>query len=119
MFFTTFTCHFWTKALFFTEWLERRAIKRLVLVISSIATREVLERWQFRIDNEESGDADEKENTAPTGKGAKDEKKIRAEISDVMRQITASVTFLPLLEEPCKLCFYSLMMSAFALAVAH
>lgn len=109
----------WTKTLFFTEWLERRAIKRLVLVISSIATREVLERWQFRIDNEESGDVDEKENTAPTGKGAKDEKKIRAEISDVMRQITASVTFLPLLEEPCKLCFYFLMISAFALAVAH
>uniref|UniRef100_A0A8R1HVX6 HORMA domain-containing protein n=1 Tax=Caenorhabditis japonica TaxID=281687 RepID=A0A8R1HVX6_CAEJA len=30
----------------------------------------------------------------------KDEKKIRQEMSDVLRQISASVSFLPLLEEP-------------------
>ena len=33
----------------------------------------------------------------------KTEKEIRDEIGAVMRQITATVTFLPLLETPCKL----------------
>ena len=33
--------------------------------------------------------------------GKKDLKKIQAEIRDVMRQVTASVSFLPLLESVC------------------
>ena len=74
-------------------------MKRLVMVISSVQTKEVLERWEFVIDN---GDTDTKENTVgKDDRASKDEKKIRAEIGDVMRQITASVTFLPLLEERC------------------
>ena len=31
------------------EWLEKGAVKRLVVVIKEIETEEVLERWQFEI----------------------------------------------------------------------
>ena len=51
-------------------------------------------RWVFDIEADESTDA----NSA--GK-EKPEKEITQEISAIIRQITASVTFLPLFEEPC------------------
>ncbi|EYB98832.1 hypothetical protein Y032_0127g1367 [Ancylostoma ceylanicum] len=76
-------------------WLSKRKLKRLVVVISEIKTKEVMERWQFDIQTEEMNE--EGENSTRQ----KDEKKIKQEMSDVIRQITASVTFLPLLEEPC------------------
>ena len=76
-------------------WLEARVVQRLVLVISNVDTKEVLERWEFIVANEDTG-----------GKGAdvagnKDLKAIRKEVQNVIRQITASVTFLPLLDCPC------------------
>jgi hypothetical protein len=38
----------------------------------------------------------------------KTEKEVQAEIREIMKQITASVTFLPMLEEPCtSSCFNS------------
>lgn len=76
-------------------WLSKKKLKRLVVVISDIKTKEVLERWQFDI---QTDDVDEEgENSTRQ----KDEKKIKQEMSDVIRQITASVTFLPLLETAC------------------
>ncbi|VDO74892.1 unnamed protein product [Heligmosomoides polygyrus] len=67
----------------------------MVVVISEIKTKEVMERWQFDIQTEDLNE--EGENSTRQ----KDEKKIKQEMSDVIRQITASVTFLPLLEEQC------------------
>ncbi|CAD6197131.1 unnamed protein product [Caenorhabditis auriculariae] len=75
-------------------WLSKKQLKRLVMVISEVRSKEVVERWQFDIHTE---DVDEQGENATR---QKDEKKIRQEISDVLRQITASVSFLPLLEEP-------------------
>ena len=49
----------------------------------------------FRIENEVGEDGKIIENSV------KDEKKIKGEIRDVIRQITASVTFLPLLDCLC------------------
>jgi len=72
--------------------LSEKKLKRFVVVISDVATKEVMERWQFDI---ESIDQTE------TGQTNKDEKRIKREISDVLRQITASVAFLPLLETRC------------------
>ncbi|CAI5447713.1 unnamed protein product [Caenorhabditis angaria] len=75
-------------------WLAKKKLKRLVMVISEVKTKEVVERWQFDIHTE---------NVEEEGENAhrqKDEKKIRQEICDVLRQITASVSFLPCLEEP-------------------
>merc|ERR1712111_215852 len=75
------------------------------------------ERWEFKVEYETEGEADEKrtgENDNPNAKvdkdqpkpkyrdtAKKDEKQIKQEIRDVIRQITASVTFLPLLDCKC------------------
>uniref|UniRef100_A0A1I7XCX8 HORMA domain-containing protein n=1 Tax=Heterorhabditis bacteriophora TaxID=37862 RepID=A0A1I7XCX8_HETBA len=94
-------------------WLSKKKLKRLVVVISEVKSKDVVERWQFDIQTE---DLDEEGQNSTR---QKDEKKIRQEMSDVIRdkwqfifwtllwlcldysQITASVTFLPLLEEAC------------------
>ncbi|XP_013780640.1 mitotic spindle assembly checkpoint protein MAD2A-like [Limulus polyphemus] len=76
------------------EWLISKDVHRLVVVISNIDTKETLERWEFKIEC----DKDIKTNSKPK---QKDIKEIQNEIKGVIRQITASVTFLPLLEVPC------------------
>ena len=30
------------------DWLEKRKIKKLVVVLNSVETKETLERWEFR-----------------------------------------------------------------------
>lgn len=77
------------------DWLELRKIKKLVVVLNSVETKETLERWEFRIENEVDGEGKVVE------KAVKEEQKIKNEIRDVIRQITASVTFLPLLDCLC------------------
>jgi len=77
------------------DWLEQSKIKKLVVVLKSVETKETLERWEFQIESEKGEDGKQVE------KAEKDEKKIKAEIRDVIRQVTASVTFLPLLDCLC------------------
>jgi mitotic spindle assembly checkpoint protein MAD2 len=83
-------------------WLLRGDVQRLVVVVSGIDSGETLERWQFNVtvdDTEADG-----ENQAPNSSNApqkKTVKEIHSEIQAIIRQITASVTFLPLLSEPC------------------
>ncbi|XP_021809632.1 mitotic spindle checkpoint protein MAD2 isoform X2 [Prunus avium] len=78
-----------------SEWLESGKLQRVVLVILSKATNEVLERWNFSIetDNEvvEKGESREKS-----------DKEIMREIQAIMRQIASSITYLPCLDEACK-----------------
>jgi len=81
------------------DWLEQRKIKRLVVVIKEVDTKEVLERWEFKIENEMTKDAEG--NDVFVNEATKDVKAIKSEIKDVIRQITASVTFLPLLDTLC------------------
>ena len=78
-----------------TAWLESGKLQRLVLVLSAVASREVLERWTFNIRQEEDGDG------ARVQEGVKSERELQSEIGAIIRQITASVTFLPLIDEPC------------------
>jgi mitotic spindle assembly checkpoint protein MAD2 len=76
--------------------LTEKVISKVVLVISryfysiidSRETGKILERWTFDISIKDS----EVEKSNAT---------ISAEISAVLRQITASVSFLPVLSEPC------------------
>ncbi|KAF0990476.1 hypothetical protein HZS_3634, partial [Henneguya salminicola] len=72
------------------EWLEANSINKFVLLIIKNLTNEVVERWEFNLtygnENEES------ESTS-----TKDENVVRLEIQNLIRQITASVSFLPLL----------------------
>ncbi|XP_041118801.1 mitotic spindle assembly checkpoint protein MAD2A [Polyodon spathula] len=77
------------------EWLFNCTVQKLVVVITCIETNEVLERWQFDIECDKS--AKDSAN-CPKDKSIK---AIQEEIRGVIRQITASVTFLPLLETPC------------------
>ncbi|KAI9143308.1 mitotic spindle checkpoint component mad2 [Paraphysoderma sedebokerense] len=84
------------------SWLAARKVSKLVMAMKTKETREVVERWQFDIKlmNDKEGNK-EKENKGSAPAGKKDEKEIHSEIQAIIRQITASVTFLPVLEEPC------------------
>ena len=74
-------------------WLTTGNVQKLVLVITSQDTGETLERWVFDLQTDKSiGEGDKVE---------KDEKEIKSEIAAIQRQIIASVTFLPLNDEPC------------------
>ncbi|KAG7379943.1 MAD2 mitotic arrest deficient-like 1 [Phytophthora pseudosyringae] len=75
-----------------SSWLLKGEVQKLVLVITGIETQEVLERWAFEV-HAENG-------TGESG-ASKPKKEIMSEIQAIIRQITASVSFLPLLEEQC------------------
>ncbi|VEU37968.1 unnamed protein product [Pseudo-nitzschia multistriata] len=97
------------------SWLLNGDVQRLVVVVSGVDSGETLERWQFNVDldgGSEGGDENRAPGTNPnnTAKNAassdskksnKSLKEIHGEIQAIIRQITASVTFLPLLNEPC------------------
>ena len=74
------------------SWLLGGAVKKLVLVVKGVESGDTLERWVFNCDA--SGSAE-------NAKSDKAIKEITNEIQAIVRQITASVTFLPLLNEPC------------------
>eukprot|EP00815_Leptocylindrus_aporus_P006833 CAMPEP_0116064220 /NCGR_PEP_ID=MMETSP0322-20121206/8957_1 /TAXON_ID=163516 /ORGANISM="Leptocylindrus danicus var. apora, Strain B651" /LENGTH=228 /DNA_ID=CAMNT_0003550141 /DNA_START=379 /DNA_END=1065 /DNA_ORIENTATION=+ len=94
-----------------STWLLEGQVQRLVIAISGIETNETLERWQFQVTVEdkegESAVSGVDENNAAAGnvvdkaKVRKSIKEIHNDIQAIIRQITASVTFLPLLNEPC------------------
>ncbi|KAJ2079673.1 Mitotic spindle checkpoint component mad2 [Coemansia sp. RSA 988] len=79
------------------EWLSMGKINKLVLAVNSREARETLERWQFDIQlvDEEVVTAGEQP------KPPKSEKALRLEIQAIFRQIAASVSFLPIIEEKC------------------
>ncbi|KAJ1956526.1 Mitotic spindle checkpoint component mad2 [Dispira parvispora] len=79
------------------SWLMAGQISKLIMAINSKETRETIERWQFDIHVVDTKD----ENGGGAPPPPKSEKAIHAEIAAIIRQITASVTFLPMLEEKC------------------
>ncbi|KAF3013672.1 Mitotic spindle checkpoint component mad2 [Penicillium rubens] len=95
------------------EWMQGGKISKLVVVITSKETGEHVERWQFDIEifgkqskSKTSQKAGDKENSTPgdakpTEPIEKTEKQIQEEIQAIFRQITASVTFLPVLDGDC------------------
>ncbi|KAL4974052.1 DNA-binding protein [Aspergillus desertorum] len=94
------------------KWMLGGKISKLVVVITDKETGEHVERWQFDVQifgkhksrsTRKSGD---KENDMPGDTGQpetveKTEKQIQEEIQAIFRQITASVTFLPVLDGDC------------------
>ena len=76
-----------------TEWLAAGNVQKLVVVIAGQDSGETLERWVFDVQTDKS--------IGPDQAVEKPQKEITSEIQAIIRQITASVTFLPLLEEPC------------------
>ncbi|KAK4503405.1 hypothetical protein PRZ48_004320 [Zasmidium cellare] len=94
-----------------SKWMQKSKISKLVIVVTSKETGEHVERWQFDVNifnddgkkkrGHSSGD---KENSAPDAdaqavpEAEKAETEIQSEIQALFRQITASVTFLPMLD---------------------
>eukprot|EP01091_Cochliopodium_minus_P006778 TRINITY_DN1675_c0_g1_i1.p1 TRINITY_DN1675_c0_g1~~TRINITY_DN1675_c0_g1_i1.p1 ORF type:complete len:214 (-),score=48.68 TRINITY_DN1675_c0_g1_i1:27-668(-) len=77
------------------KWLMEGDIQQMVIVITGIESKQILERWVFNIETDkESLDV----NAKPKEKSVKE---IKGEIAGIIRQITASVTFLPYFEERC------------------
>jgi len=95
------------------HWLLDGHVQKLVVVVSGIDSGETLERWQFNVsvgNDERLTKSLGNENIATVGNVStarqnasqkKSMKEIHNEIQAIIRQITASVTFLPLLNEPC------------------
>ncbi|KAL3466151.1 HORMA domain protein [Aspergillus heterothallicus] len=97
------------------KWMLGGKISKLVVVITDKETGEHVERWQFDVQIHgkstkvlSSRKTTDKENdalgaTEPQAAGTveKTEKEIQDEIQAIFRQITASVTFLPVLDGDC------------------
>ena len=89
------------------NWLLNGDIKKLVLIIASIDNGEALERWLFNIETDKqfidnkNDENNYNKNINKQSKSSKSIKEIQNEIRGIIRQITSSVTFLPLLECPC------------------
>ena len=85
-----------------TDWLLDGRVQRLVVVVQGVDSLETLERWQFNVSVEnENGSENQTPNNHSNEAGSKSLKEVHNEIQAIIRQITASVTFLPLLQEPC------------------
>lgn len=73
------------------EWLIQRKVQKITLVITNVNTKEVLEKWDFKVDYEgqtsNSTSNDNTNNSFPEV-GTKDVKTIQKEIREVIRQIT-------------------------------
>ncbi|SAM84666.1 probable MAD2 - spindle-assembly checkpoint protein [Ustilago sp. UG-2017a] len=90
-------------------WLERGDVTRLVVVIVEKDTGETRERWQFDVEVINTPLSETSVNTEAPPSAEKDSSKavkktdaqVRAEIAAIIKQITASCTFLPVLDEPC------------------
>lgn len=76
------------------KWIYGGKIIRLVVVIINKSTTETVERWEFNIEILNSGD-----NNTEEGETSKDKQQIQKEIQSIIRQITASVSYLPLLKD--------------------
>ncbi|KAI1912925.1 Mitotic spindle checkpoint component mad2 [Ophidiomyces ophidiicola] len=94
------------------KWMLSGKISKLVIVITDKETGEHVERWQFDVEifkssrTKPSQKVTGNENSSPNDVGAaapteKTEKQIQEEIQAIFRQITASVTFLPMLDGNC------------------
>ncbi|KAI8040892.1 mitotic spindle assembly checkpoint protein MAD2A [Drosophila gunungcola] len=80
------------------EWLSKNMINKISMVITNVHSKEVLECWDFKM-QAESGDGDSSDPTKLTT--TKELGRIQNEIRDVMRQISATVSYLPLLDCIC------------------
>ncbi|CAZ86428.1 unnamed protein product [Tuber melanosporum] len=76
-----------------SKWILGGKISKLVIVITSKDTGENLERWQFDVQLQGKAKS--------PAVASKTEKEIQEEIQSLFRQITASVTFLPMLDGRC------------------
>lgn len=77
------------------DWMIKRLVNKVALIITNVKTLEVMERWDFNVHYE--GDVDAGDGVASD----KPLKQVQNEIRDVLRQIASSVAYLPLLDCLC------------------
>ncbi len=75
-----------------SDWIQTGTVQKLVIVITNIDTAQTVERWVFDIET------DKNEVAVSLNKSVAE---ISKEIQALLRQVTASVSFLPLLDFPC------------------
>lgn len=80
----------------FTDWMSKNELDKVSLVITNAHSKEVLECWEFQVQTEKNENSDPNNPTAN-----KELKRIQQEIGSVMRQISATVSYLPLLDCIC------------------
>lgn len=77
------------------EWLLARKVQQITLVITNVNTKEVLEKWDFRVEYEGNAETDTTNSNgtpAPLPEvGTKDSQTIQKEIREVIRQITGII----------------------------
>ncbi|XP_058838119.1 mitotic spindle assembly checkpoint protein MAD2A-like [Topomyia yanbarensis] len=81
------------------EWIARNKVQMISMVITKLDTGEVLERWDFKVHREPPEDGGQINSTNPVS--SKSINRTQLEIREVMRQIAASVSYLPSLEHAC------------------
>ncbi|KAH8302808.1 hypothetical protein KR044_010847 [Drosophila immigrans] len=81
------------------EWLAKNMINKISMVITNAHTKEVLECWDFKMQAEAGDGVEAGDPTKQTS--SKQLSRIQNEIRDVMRQISATVSYLPLLDCIC------------------
>ncbi|KAK4539660.1 hypothetical protein LTR36_010486 [Oleoguttula mirabilis] len=93
-----------------SRWMQKAKISKLVIVVTSKETGEHVERWQFDVNmfndasKKKPSASGDKENSAPATQEAspdKSDEDVQKEIQALFRQITASVSFLPMLDGNC------------------
>ncbi|KAG8345686.1 HORMA domain [Trypanosoma vivax] len=72
-------------------WINTDKMRKVVVIIAKSDDNEVIERWVFDITTEEN---------VGCGPAVKEEE-VRGEIQALLRQITSSVSCLPLITQPC------------------
>lgn len=70
------------------EWLLQKKVQQVTLVITNVNTKEVLEKWDFKVDYE--GKENDGSSELPEV-GTKDTQTIQKEIREVIRQITGKL----------------------------
>ncbi|TIA42129.1 mitotic spindle checkpoint component mad2 [Aureobasidium pullulans] len=91
------------------KWMLKSKISKLIIVITSKETGEPVERWQFDVqifgkESKKKGSSktvDENSDSTTEQANEKTDQDVQQEIQSIFRQITASVTFLPMLDGNC------------------
>lgn len=83
------------------KWLEQGKVRRLVVAIVEKETQETVERWQFDVEVINQELPEDAPGAGLPRSAQKTDAQVKAEIAAIIKQITASCTFLPMLEEPC------------------
>ena len=82
-----------------SEWLFKKYVTKVSLIVINYKSREVAEIWDFNIEYDDKVKNSDLELNEITS--SKPLEKIQHEIRDVIKQIVSAVTFLPLLDCVC------------------